>query len=52
MSLFEASEAANRRTAQPLAARMWPRSLAEFVGYPNSRETVYRIVYKWGVVYN
>lgn len=32
MSLFEASEAANRRTAQPLAARMRPRSLDEFVG--------------------
>jgi putative ATPase len=31
-SLFEASEAANRRTAQPLAARMRPRSLDEFVG--------------------
>jgi putative ATPase len=32
MSLFEVSEAANRRTAQPLAARMRPRSLDEFVG--------------------
>lgn len=32
MSLFEASEAANRRRAQPLAARMRPNSLAEFVG--------------------
>ncbi len=32
MSLFEASEAANRRRAQPLAARMRPRSLDEFVG--------------------
>ncbi|MEX0676907.1 MAG: replication-associated recombination protein A [Pirellulales bacterium] len=32
MSLFEASEAANRRNAQPLAARMRPRSLEEFVG--------------------
>ena len=32
MSLFEASEAANRRTAQPLAARMRPATLAEFVG--------------------
>ncbi|MDZ4819478.1 MAG: replication-associated recombination protein A [Planctomycetota bacterium] len=32
MSLFEASEAANRRTAQPLAARMRPRKLSEFVG--------------------
>lgn len=32
MSLFEASEEANRRQAQPLAARMRPRSLAEFVG--------------------
>jgi putative ATPase len=32
MSLFEASEAANRRTAQPLAARMRPASLEEFVG--------------------
>jgi putative ATPase len=31
-SLFEATEAANRRRAQPLAARMRPRSLAEFVG--------------------
>ena len=31
-SLFEASEAANRRQAQPLAARMRPRSLDEFVG--------------------
>ena len=32
MSLFEASEAANRRTAQPLAARMRPATLDEFVG--------------------
>ncbi|NQU24135.1 MAG: replication-associated recombination protein A [Candidatus Nealsonbacteria bacterium] len=32
MSLFEASEAANRREAQPLAARMRPASLDEFVG--------------------
>lgn len=32
MSLFEASEAENRRRAQPLAARMRPRTLAEFVG--------------------
>lgn len=32
MSLFEAAEAENRRRAQPLAARMRPRSLAEFVG--------------------
>jgi putative ATPase len=32
MTLFEASEAANRRTAQPLAARMRPASLDEFVG--------------------
>jgi len=32
MSLFEASEAANRRRAQPLAARMRPRTLEEFVG--------------------
>ncbi len=32
MSLFEASEAAHRRQAQPLAARMRPRSLEEFVG--------------------
>ncbi len=32
MSLFEASEEANRRQAQPLAARMRPRSLGEFVG--------------------
>src|SRR5271170_2974553 len=32
MSLFEQSEAANRRTALPLAARMRPRSLDEFVG--------------------
>src|SRR5688572_9736500 len=31
-SLFEASEEANRRRAQPLAARMRPRSLDEFVG--------------------
>ena len=31
-SLFEASEAANRRTAQPLAAQMRPASLDEFVG--------------------
>ncbi len=29
MSLFEVSEAANRRRAQPLAARMRPRSLAD-----------------------
>jgi len=32
MSLFEASEAANRRRAQPLAARMRPTTLEEFVG--------------------
>ena len=32
MSLFEAAEAENRRTAQPLAARMRPRTLAEFAG--------------------
>jgi putative ATPase len=32
MNLFEASEAANRRRAEPLAARMRPRSLEEFVG--------------------
>lgn len=32
MSLFEASEAANRRQAEPLAARMRPKSLAEFAG--------------------
>jgi putative ATPase len=32
MSLFEASEAANRRSAQPLAVRMRPKTLKEFVG--------------------
>ena len=32
MSLFDAPEEANRRQAQPLAARMRPGSLAEFVG--------------------
>jgi putative ATPase len=32
MSLFEAGEAANRQTAQPLAARMRPSTLDEFVG--------------------
>jgi len=32
MSLFEASEAANRRGAEPLAARMRPTTLEEFVG--------------------
>jgi len=32
MSLFEAAEQANRREAQPLAARMRPSLLAEFVG--------------------
>lgn len=31
-SLFDAAEAENRRTAQPLAARMRPTSLTEFVG--------------------
>ncbi len=31
-SLFEASEEKNRQRAKPLAARMRPRSLAEFVG--------------------
>ena len=31
-SLFDASEAENRKTAQPLAARMRPRTLEEFVG--------------------
>jgi len=32
MSLFEAAETANRQSAQPLAARMRPRTLEEFVG--------------------
>ena len=32
MSLFEAAEAENRRHAQPLALRMRPRTLDEFVG--------------------
>ena len=32
MSLFDASEAANRRAAQPLAVRMRPASLDEFAG--------------------
>lgn len=32
MSLFEAAESQNRRKAQPLAARMRPQSLDEFVG--------------------
>jgi len=32
MSLFEQSEKANLRDVQPLAARMRPRTLAEFVG--------------------
>jgi putative ATPase len=32
MNLFEESEAANRQRAQPLAARMRPRTLEEFVG--------------------
>jgi len=32
MSLFEQAEAANLRGAQPLAARMRPRTLEEFVG--------------------
>lgn len=32
MSLFDASEEANRREAQPLAARMRPTTLDEFVG--------------------
>ncbi|MCR4410912.1 MAG: replication-associated recombination protein A [Thermoguttaceae bacterium] len=32
MSLFDAAEEANRRRAQPLAARMRPRTLDEFVG--------------------
>ena len=32
MSLFSAQESENRRGAEPLAARMRPRSLAEFVG--------------------
>ncbi len=32
MSLFAAAEAENRRHAQPLASRMRPRSLSEFVG--------------------
>ncbi len=32
MSLFEAEEEAHRRAAQPLAARMRPRTLSEFVG--------------------
>ncbi len=32
MSLFDASESVNRQEAQPLAARMRPRTLEEFVG--------------------
>ncbi len=32
MSLFDSAEDAHRRQAQPLAARMRPRTLAEFVG--------------------
>jgi putative ATPase len=32
MSLFDAGEAANRREALPLAARMRPQTLDEFVG--------------------
>lgn len=32
MSLFEKSEARNRETAKPLAARLRPQNLAEFVG--------------------
>jgi len=32
MSLFDAAENAHRRQAQPLAARMRPRALSEFVG--------------------
>ncbi len=32
VSLFEAAEAENRRSAQPLALRMRPRTLAEFAG--------------------
>jgi putative ATPase len=32
MSLFDATEASNRRQAQPLAARMRPTTLDEFVG--------------------
>jgi len=32
MSLFEKSEAKNRESAKPLAAKMRPRTLAEFVG--------------------
>ncbi len=32
MSLFDAAEDTHRREAQPLAARMRPRTLAEFVG--------------------
>src|SRR5437868_8202399 len=32
MSLFETTESANRRRAQPLAARMRPRTLGEFAG--------------------
>jgi len=32
MSLFDSAEAANRRGAQPLAARMRPATLEEFVG--------------------
>src|SRR5437868_11450739 len=32
MSLFETTESANRRRAQPLAARLRPASLDEFTG--------------------
>ena len=32
MSLFDASESKNRQQAQPLAARMRPKTLDEFVG--------------------
>src|SRR5438876_11050977 len=47
MSLFEASEAANRQSAQPLAARMRPTTLDEFVGqqhFLGERELLRRLL--------
>ena len=37
MSLFAAAEEANRRRAEPLAHRIRPRTLEEFVGQQHER---------------
>jgi putative ATPase len=47
LSLFEAAEKENRRSAQPLALRMRPRNLSEFVGqqhFLGEGKLLYRLI--------